>query len=55
MSWIMRASARTHVVRRRIEINNEVVASTLGELVENYAFEDILTVDVTNLVKPCGK
>ena len=44
----MRASKRNQVVRRRIEINNEMVASTLGELVENYALQDIL-MDVTNL------
>ena len=36
-------------MRRRLETNNEVVASTVRGLAENYALGDIFTMDVTTL------
>ena len=36
-------------MRRRIEIHNEVVASTLRGLVKNYSLHDSFTMDFTNL------
>ena len=48
-AWIMRASTRTHIMRRRLETNNGVVVSTLRGLAGNYALGDIFTMDVTTL------
>ena len=47
----MRASTCTNLIRRHLEINKEVVASTLRGLVENYSLQDIFKfmMDITNL------
>ena len=48
-TWNRRALALACVMRRRLEINIEVVASTLRGLVKNCPLQDIFTMVVTNL------
>ena len=46
---ITRVSTRSHVMKSRLEMNNEDVASILPKLVESYSVKDVFTMDVTKL------